>query len=45
MIRWCIFENAVGEAFAISGIHYRQIIIEYLWLKLNKINLEDIWLQ
>lgn len=39
------FENASGEAVTVNGNRYRGMITEFLWPKLNNIDLKDMWFQ
>jgi len=39
------FENEAGNAVTVNGVSYRNKIMEFLWPKLDDIEMEGIWFQ
>ena len=39
------FENEAGAAVSLNGSHYRTMINEFLWPKLEDMNVEDVYFQ
>lgn len=45
VIRSYFFENESGNEVTVNGICYRNMITEFLWLQLDGMDLDDMWLQ
>jgi hypothetical protein len=39
------FENDVGNAVTVNGVHYRNMITEFLWPQLDGMDMEGMWFQ
>ena len=39
------FENEVGDTVTVNGVRYRNMITEFLWPRLDGMDLEGMWFQ
>lgn len=39
------FENEAGNAVTVNGVHYCNMITEFLWPHLDSVDVEDVWFQ
>ena len=39
------FENDAGNAVTVNGVHYRNMITEFLWPQLDGMDMEGMWFQ
>jgi hypothetical protein len=39
------FENEAGNAVTVNGVHYHNMITEFLWPQLDIMDMEDMWIQ